>query len=73
MPISVIASVLTAIGEIMIGISVLKVHEKLSKEKRVDEEVVEEVRDEHKFVFAGIAFIAAGLLTEIVYTFLLGN
>ena len=66
----VISAVLTASGDILIGISILKVHEKFSKERRVDDEVIEEIKDEHTYVYSGILLIFAGLLMQIIGLFL---
>ena len=58
--------ILTAIGDILIGISVLQVHSALSKEKKIDEEVIDEVRTEKHFVFVGIVMIVVGFILNII-------
>ena len=67
MIINLISIILTAIGDILIGLSVLQVHTKLSKERRVDRKVIEEIKDEKQFVITGVIFIALGLILKIIY------
>ena len=67
MILAVVSIIMTAVGDIMIGIAVLRVHIVLSKEGRVDEEVIQEVRDEQRLIFVAIILILLGLLLNIVY------
>ncbi|MFC1722315.1 hypothetical protein ACFL0C_01560 [Patescibacteria group bacterium] len=64
--IGVLGLILTAVGDILIGISVLQVHSALSKEKMVDEEVMREVREEKHYVFAGIVLILVGFILNVI-------
>lgn len=67
LPIS--SAILTALGDILIGIAVLRVHTTLSKERKIDDLVVEEVKDERLIVILGIMSISAGLLLDVVFIY----
>ena len=57
----------TAIGELLIGYSVIVVHKKMSKEKIIDEEVIEEIKEEGAHVYIGMALIVVGFVLEIIW------
>lgn len=63
----ILPAILTAVGDILIGLAVFKVHEKLSEERKIDKEVLKEMRSEKKFVITGIAFIILGLVIDSYY------
>lgn len=67
MSFELIAAFFTALGDILIGVSVIRVHSKLSKEKRIDKEVVDEVKEEKWYVFFGILFIIIGFVFNLLY------
>ena len=58
---------MTAVGDIMIGIAVLRVHIALSKERRVDDAVIQEVKEEQRLIFVAIMLILCGLILNIIY------
>lgn len=60
-------AILTAIGDILIGLAVYKVHEKLQEERRIDMEVVREVNHEKRLVIVGVTLILFGLVLDSIY------
>ena len=67
MLIKILPSLLSAIGEILIGYSLLMVHAKMSKEKKIDELVVNEMKEEKLYVIIGIILIASGFLLNLIF------
>jgi hypothetical protein len=68
LPIS--STIFTAVGDILIGVSILRVHLALSRERSVDELVIDEVKDEKLLVILGIVFICLGLFLDILFIYL---
>jgi len=60
-------AVLTAVGDILIGLAIFKVHEKLEKEKKVDKEVIREMHHEKKYVIIGVVLILFGLALDSIF------
>ncbi len=67
MILAIISIIMTAVGDIMIGIAVLRVHIALSKERRVDDAVIQEVKEEQRLIFVAIMLILCGLILNIIY------
>ncbi|MBI4036344.1 hypothetical protein HY386_00500 [Candidatus Daviesbacteria bacterium] len=57
--------ILTTIGELLIGISVLRVHIRIKKERKIDKPVLSEIKHEVWLVLIGIIFIVAGFLFQL--------
>lgn len=54
------------IGKVLIGISVLLVHHRISKEKMIDKIVLNEMRKEYYIAVAGIVFLTIGYVFHFV-------
>ncbi len=67
MVLPVTSVILTAVGDVLIGLAVLRVHMVLSHEKVVDKEVIEQMHTEKVLVILGIIFIFIGLVMNIAY------
>lgn len=57
---------LTAIGEITVAYTVIKVHERIMKEHRIDAKVLKTMRREQSLAISGVIMIAAGWILYIV-------
>lgn len=53
------------VGEILIGIAVFNVHRHITKEHRIDKDVLDAIRLERWLAICGIVFIIVGYLIEI--------
>jgi hypothetical protein len=56
---------LSIAGEILIGIAVFNVHRHISKEHRIDGDVLSAIRREKRIVLAAIALLIIGYLVQI--------
>lgn len=56
---------LTTIGEILIGYTVIKVHSRITKEQKIDGQVISEMSKERKVALFGIALIIIGFTMQI--------
>ena len=64
MTLKLLADFFTLAGDLLIAISIFKVHSKLSEEKSVDQKVIYEVRLEKKLVIIGSIFLFLGFILE---------
>lgn len=64
-PVMVLTSTLTVLGEILIGIAVLCVHRRMMREKRIDRKVVTQIQHEQVLVIAGLCLLIAGFVLDI--------
>lgn len=55
------------LGEILIGLTVLRVHWRFRKEHRVDEKVFQEMKREQVLGIIGIIFIVIGYLLQLFF------
>ncbi len=65
MDLALFGTTLDVIGKILIGISVIFVHRKIVKEKRIDRKVITEMNHEKWFALAGILLIMAGYIIHL--------
>lgn len=56
---------LTTIGEILIGYTVIKVHGRITKEQKIDGQVISEMSKERKIALLGIIFIILGFIMQL--------
>lgn len=54
------------IGEILIALTVLKVHHKMLEDKKLDSKVIDGIRIEQHMGIFGIALIILGYLMQII-------
>jgi hypothetical protein len=67
MPIqSVLPITLEFLGTLLIGLSVLRVHTHLSKEKKIDQHIINDIKKEKKLTIIGLILIALGFILEII-------
>lgn len=60
-----ISSTFLVIGEILIAFTVIKVHQRFLKERRVDAKVFREMRKEQFVAALGIVFLIASFILKI--------
>ena len=56
---------ITTVGELLVGYSVLRVHTSLGVEKSIDEKVLGEVRREKKWTIGGMVLIGIGFAIQL--------
>lgn len=61
----VLGLILTAIGDILIALGVLRVHSSISHEGKIDDMVVKNVKLEKTIIIMGIFFIILGFFVQI--------
>jgi len=61
-----VATTFDVIGKVMIGVSVLFVHRRIVREKKIDKSVLREIRSERWFTILGIILIAVGYLIHLL-------
>tara|TARA_Y100000034_G_scaffold136664_1_gene214748 strand:- start:1162 stop:1365 length:204 start_codon:yes stop_codon:yes gene_type:complete len=59
---AVLPLTLEFLGTLLIGLSVLRVHTHLSKEKKIDKHIINDIRKEKKWTFIGLILIAIGFI-----------
>lgn len=55
----------TTVGELIIGYSILRVHTSLETEKHVDKKVLDEVKKEKIWTLIGMALIIIGFFIQV--------
>lgn len=55
---------LITLGELLIGYSVLRVHDRVDIEEKIDTKVIAEIHKEKRWTILGMIFIAVGFLLE---------
>ena len=68
MTISLLSASFTAIGEIVVAYTVIKVHERIMKEHKIDDKVLKTMRKEQRLAILGVIMIASGWLLYILDT-----
>ncbi len=66
MVIPIIGLSLTAIGDILIGFSILSVHSTVTKEGKIDKSVIRKMRFERILVISGIILIILGFIFNFI-------
>lgn len=61
-----VGETLEVLGEVLLGVMVLLVHRRLMKEKRMDRQVIQEIKEEQNIGIIAIALIIAGYLLKIM-------
>jgi len=56
--------ILSTLGELCIGYSVLRVHNQVSKDRRIGSNVLGEMKKERKLAFLGIILIILGFILQ---------
>lgn len=64
MSLALFGFLVTTIGELLIGYSILRVHSSLQTEKHIDKKVIDEVKKEKLWTMAGMALIAVGFIIQ---------
>ncbi len=62
-----IGLVLDTVGKVCIGLAVFTVHRHISKERRIDTDVLRTMRKEWLLTFAGILLIIAGATLQLFF------
>lgn len=62
----ILGMALTALGEILIGYAVVRVHWRVMKEHRIDAAVFSAMKREQKYALVGILFILTGFVIELL-------
>ncbi|MBM3205168.1 hypothetical protein FJZ48_04320 [Candidatus Uhrbacteria bacterium] len=60
-----IGFVLQTLGELLIAITVLRVHSRMKKEHKIDGVVLSELKEEQRLGHFGIALLAIGFLLQL--------
>lgn len=71
--IPLISASLTSLGEIIVAYTVIKVHERIMKEHKIDAKVLKTMRQEQHLAFVGILMITSGWVLYILDTVLARN
>lgn len=58
---------LELIGGVMIALMVVRVHDRIVEEYRIDRQVVKVVKKEHRIAFTGIGFLVLSFVLRTVY------
>lgn len=58
---------LSFIGKLLLGVSVVLVHRKITKERRIDGIVLMQMKHEQLIAIAGILLMIVGYLVEMMY------
>lgn len=66
-PQSLVGFALSTLGDIIIGVSVLRVHLKVRREKKIDDLVRREISQERYLIALGIMLVIIGFILEIPY------
>ena len=61
---NILPELIRIIGDILIVISIYKVHSKLSEEKSIDQIVIYEVHHEKKLILFGVLLLLIGFLLD---------
>jgi uncharacterized membrane protein YidH (DUF202 family) len=61
----IIGSTLTLIGDVLIGIAVLRVHTKLTKEHKIDKKIFKQIHQEKIITYIGIFLLILGYILNI--------
>ena len=61
-----IGHTLETAGEIILGITLLKVHNHVSKERKIDKHIIKEMKFERRMGFMAILFIFLGYVLQII-------
>lgn len=67
MLLNLLPDLVTAAGDLLIGYSVITVHRKMSQEKKIDSEVIEEIKEEGAHVYIGMGLIVAGFILRLFW------
>lgn len=59
--------ILSTVGELCIGYSVLRVHNQVSKDHRIGSNVLSEMKREKRLVISGIILILVGFVLQISF------
>ncbi len=59
--------VLDTIGKILIGLAVLTVHRHISKEQKIDKDVLLAMRKEWTLTISGILMIVVGAVLQLIF------
>ncbi len=60
---------LELMGGVMIALMVIRIHNRIVKEYRIDRQVVKIVKKEHRIAFTGIGFLVLSFILRVVYYF----
>lgn len=63
-----ISASLTAIGEITVAYTVIKVHERIMKEHKIDAKVLKTMHKEQKLAITGVIMITSGWILYMINT-----
>lgn len=63
--IDLVPATLDVVGKILLGISVLLVHRRMLKERKIDEQVLKEMKNEQMLAALGIFFIVFGYILHL--------
>ncbi len=55
------------VGTTLIGVSVLMVHERMKREHKIDEVVIEEINKERLVTIIGMALIIIGYIVQLLF------
>lgn len=65
MNIDSLALIVRTLGELLIGYSVLRVHNQVGQENKIDSHVKEKIKNEKQLTLVGIVLILVGLFIEL--------
>lgn len=65
MSVALLGFLVTTVGELIIGYSILRVHTSLETEKHVDKKVLTEVRKEKIWTLIGMTLIIIGFFIQV--------
>lgn len=68
MPLLLVAGLtISTLGKVILGITVIRVHTRISQEHAVDDAVIDEINKERLLSILGIVAIIVGYIMEIVF------
>lgn len=61
-----ISNILELLGEILVVISVVRVHSKVLEDHKIDQEVLESIKGEKRYAIVGLVFIIIAFAIRII-------
>lgn len=66
MPLNLLADILNLLGEILIAFAIIRVHTRLMKEHRIDDDVIRTIKGEQRYVIIGIIFLILSFILRFM-------
>lgn len=66
MSLNLLADILELIGEILVVISVVRVHSQVLEDHKIDKDVLDSIRGEKRYAIVGLVFITIAFALRII-------